>query len=77
MAGKKKEEPEKEFQLEDAFGQLEQIIERLEKEETPLQEAITLYGAGAKLLASCKQELYDIEKEMLVIGESLEEGEKE
>lgn len=78
MAAKKTTPKEnEEFQLEKAFEQLEQIIEKLEAEDTPLKESIGLYGNGAKLLAACKKELGGIEKEMIVIGESLSEGEEE
>ena len=76
MAVKKETKKEDAFQLEQAFTQLEDIIAKLEKEDTPLQESIALYGTGAKLLAACKQELNGIEKEMIVIGESLSEGEE-
>ncbi len=72
MAAKKEE-----FELEKAFEELEEIIAKLEKEDTPLQESIQLYGKGAKLLASCKKELNGIEKEMIVIGDSLSEEEGE
>lgn len=65
-----------EFQLEQAFENIEKIITKLEAEETPLKEAITLYADGAKLLAACKQELSGIEKEMIVINESLADEEE-
>lgn len=60
------------FQLEEAFRQLEGIIEQLESEEVPLKDSIELYGKGAKLIAQCKEELSGIEKEMIIIGEGLE-----
>ncbi len=60
------------FQLEEAFHQLEGIIEQLESEDVQLKDSIELYGKGAKLIAQCKEELSGIEKEMIVIGEELE-----
>lgn len=60
------------FQLEEAFRELEGIIEQLESEEVPLKDSIELYGKGAKLVAQCKEELSGIEKEMIIIGEELE-----
>lgn len=71
--GKAKEE----FQIEKAFEQLEAIVEKLESEDTPLKDSIALYSDGAKLLAQCREELTGIEKEMLVIGESMEIGKEE
>ncbi|MDD6070656.1 MAG: exodeoxyribonuclease VII small subunit [Clostridiales bacterium] len=67
---KKKEE----FQIEEAFKQLEDIVGKLESDEVSLKDSITLYSDGAKLLAQCKEELTGIEKEMIVIGESMEMG---
>lgn len=66
-----------EFQLEKAFEELESIINKMESADVSLKESIDLYGKGAKLIAACKEELTGIEKEMIVIGESLDTGEEE
>ncbi len=65
------------FQLEEAFKELEMIISQLESDSVPLKESITLYGKGAGLLSKCKEELSGIEKEMIIIGENLEQEEEE
>lgn len=65
---KKKEE----FELEEAFKQLEDIVEKLESDEVSLKDSIALYSTGASLLAKCREELTGIEKEMIVIGEGME-----
>ena len=44
-----------EFQIEQAFTEIEEIISQLESEEVPLKESISLYAKGAKLLAECKR----------------------
>lgn len=62
---------EKTFQVEDAFDELEHIIEQLESEEVSLKDSIELYSKGAKLINLCKEELSGIEKEMIIIGEEL------
>lgn len=67
----------KEFQLEQAFQDLETIITKLESDDVSLKESIELYGKGAKLVAQCKEELTGIEKEMLVIGENFNPEEEE
>ncbi len=67
---KKKEAGEKEFHLEEAFGELEEIIARLESDQISLKESIALYGQGAKLVSRCKEELTGIEKEMILIDEN-------
>lgn len=65
------------FQLEEAFKEIEEIISKLESDSVPLKDSIALYGRGAKLLSECKDELTGIEKEMIIIGENLEQGEEE
>ncbi len=64
------------FRVEEAFEELEKIISQLEDDSVPLKESIQLYGEGAKLLSRCKEELTGIEKEMIIIGENLEQGEE-
>ncbi len=62
---------EKTFQLEEAFGELEKIIAELESDQVALKDSIELYSKGAKLITQCKEELSGIEKEIIIIGESL------
>ena len=50
--------------------------EGLQIEEVSLKKSIELYGKGVKLVSRCKEELSGIEKEMIVIEESItKEGE--
>lgn len=62
------------FQIEEAFKQLEDIVSKLESDEVSLKDSLTLYSEGAKLLAQCKDELTGIEKEMIIIGENMDNG---
>ena len=45
--------PAKKLQFEDAMGRLQEIVERLEGGEAPLEEAMALFEEGAKLSALC------------------------
>lgn len=64
------------LQIEEAFLEIENIIKTLESDEISLKESIELYGNGVKLVSQCKEELSGIEKEMIVIEESMtKEGE--
>lgn len=65
-----------EFHLETAFKDLETIIEQLESDSISLKDSIALYSKGAKLISECKEELTGIEKEMIVIGENMQQGEQ-
>lgn len=43
--------------FESRLGELESIVERLEKGELPLEESVRLFEEGMKLSESCKKEL--------------------
>lgn len=45
--------PAKKLKFEDALGRLQEIVERLEGGEAPLEEAMALFEEGAKLSALC------------------------
>lgn len=45
--------PAKKLKFEDAMGRLQEIVQRLESGEAPLEEAMTLFEEGAKLSALC------------------------
>ena len=45
--------PAKKLKFEDAMGRLQEIVERLEGGEAPLEEAMALFEEGAKLSALC------------------------
>lgn len=47
----------KKITFEDAMTRLEEIVERLETEEVPLEEAVKLYQEGLSLSAICKEKL--------------------
>ncbi len=55
--------------LEDAFGQLEAVIGRLESEEIPLEEAFRVYSEGMELLQFCNASIDAVEKKVLKINE--------
>ena len=54
---------------EDAFGQLEAVIGRLESEEIPLEEAFRVYSEGMELLQFCNASIDAVEKKVLKINE--------
>lgn len=44
-----------------AFSQLEQLLSRLERDDLPLEDALTLYEQGAALAALCSKRLEEAE----------------
>lgn len=62
------------FDLEAALARLEDIAGILEKQDTPLRDALDVYSEGVKLIKECRDNLCDVEKEMIVISK---EGEND
>ncbi len=56
--------------LEDAFVQLEAVIERLEAEDISLEEAFGAYSEGMELLHFCNASLDRVEKKVLKLNEN-------
>lgn len=53
------ETPIKDMSFEDALKELEDIVQRLERGDAPLEESITIYQRGAALKAHCDAKLKD------------------
>ena len=51
------------FSIEEAFEQLEHIIEQLSEEEVSLADSMDLYKKGVKLLDKCSQPLDKTQQE--------------
>lgn len=65
----------KEFKLEEAFDELNQIIEDLEKPDVSLENSFSLYQKGMKLLKACNDSIDKVEKELIILSESGEGNE--
>ena len=53
------ETPIKDMSFEVALKELEDIVQRLERGDAPLEESITIYQRGAALKAHCDAKLKD------------------
>lgn len=58
------EKAEKKITFEDAMLQLEEIVEKLEQGDVPLEESIDLYQQGMKLSKVCHTKLKNVERKM-------------
>ena len=67
------------FSIENAFEELDEILNRLEDPELSLSDSMDYYKKGVKLLDKCGQTLDKTEKEIIVLQEgkdgSIPEGE--
>lgn len=55
--------------LEEAFEELEEILEKMNDREVSLEDSFALYAEGTKLLKYCSEQLDMVEKKMLVLSE--------
>lgn len=67
----------KEVSFEKAMLRLEEIVDLLESGEYPLEESLSLFEEGVKLVKLCNTKLVDVEKSIKILtnnqGELIEE----
>jgi len=68
-------EDKKEMTLEESFEALEEVIAKLEDDETPLEEAFNQYKVGMDLLKNSNELIDRVEKQVKVLSgeESIDE----
>ncbi|GAA0346137.1 exodeoxyribonuclease VII small subunit [Bacillus carboniphilus] len=60
-------EEKRKYTFEEAMGELEKIVDRLEEGEVPLEEAISIYKQGMELSKFCHDQLKEAEDQMVSI----------
>ena len=53
--------------LEEAFGQLDGILEEMESGEHSLEETFNLYEKGLKLVRYCQESVDNLEKKLIIL----------
>ena len=66
---------EKEIKLEEAFEQLNHIVDALEKPDVSLEDSFSLYQEGMKLLKDCNNSIDKVEKQLIILSENGETNE--
>lgn len=56
-----------ELSFEDALKELEEVVNRLDRGDVPLEDSIKLYERGAKLKERCEQTLREAEEKVAQI----------
>ncbi len=72
----KKEEPNV-GGLEESLKELEELVERLEAGDLPLEEALAQFERGIKLTRSCQTILKDAEQKVEILLKKTEQAEPE
>ena len=55
--------------LEESFEQLDELLEKLEDRDTPLEESFALYQKGMNLLRLCNDKIDTVEKKIMIMNE--------
>ena len=61
------DQPVAEMSFEDAMRALEEVVNRLESGDVPLEDSIKLYERGAELKAHCQKKLAEAEEKVAAI----------
>ena len=61
--------------LETVFEELDQIIDKMDKENVSLEESFQMYHQGMDLLKVCNEKIDTIEKKMMILDDNGEEHE--
>ena len=73
--GKKKKEEAP--GIEESFRRLDELLERMEDEETPLEESFKLYEEGLKLVKNVDAQITRVEQKLRILSGEAEEGDAE
>lgn len=63
----------KKMTYDQATLRLDEIVKKLEDENTPIEESLKLFKEGIELTQYCTNKLKDIEREVTIIQDSLKE----
>lgn len=62
------EKEKEELTLEESFAKLDEMLERLEDRELPLEGSFRLYQQGMELLKHCSEKIDTVEKKILIMN---------
>lgn len=57
------------FDIEESFQLLDDIVQKLESGDLPINEALKLYKDGVKLVEKCNAQMDKVEKQIVVLDE--------
>ena len=66
------EEAEKGLSIEESFARLDEILEKMEDEETGLEDSFRLYEEGLRLIRHAESGIDKVEKKIRILNEGEE-----
>ena len=58
------------FSLEESFDKIDEIMEKLQDDNIPLEESFDLYKEGMDMLKYCREVIDDVEKKVIMLSEN-------
>jgi len=58
-----------EMSLEETFDQIDELMDKLSKDDMPLEESFKLYKDGMEMLNHCRELIDGVEKKIIMISE--------
>lgn len=62
--------------LEETFESIENIMEKLQSDELPLEDSFNLYKEGMELINHCNEVIDDVEKQIIILNSNSALGEE-
>lgn len=62
--------------LEETFENIENIMEKLQSDELPLEDSFNLYKEGMELINHCNEVIDDVEKQIIILNSNSALGEE-
>lgn len=59
-----------EMTIEQGFEKIEEILQKMESREIPLEESFALYQQGMRQLKACNEKIEQVEKQVLQLNEN-------
>ncbi len=60
---------EKQMSIEESFGKLQEILEKMEAEDVTLEQSFACYEEGMKLVRYCSEKIEQVEHKVMQLNE--------
>lgn len=60
---------EKQMSIEESFGKLQEILEKMEAEDVTLEQSFACYEEGMKLVRYCSEKIEQVEQKVMQLNE--------
>lgn len=76
LRNKMKKDDLSKMNLEETFENIENIMEKLQSDELPIEDSFNLYKEGMELINHCNEVIDDVEKQIIILNSNSALGEE-